>query len=209
MESYSNLSNLSFSLFTWERDTSFDDSVFRIVCSVEKGLEKAIGDQRSARRMRNEARERERVREKKRVHVELRWTSACATTVFCVAPLFFFERNIVPSLTNVSSKHPSRDFQDVSPPPPHPPLCFFNIVITDFDFLNFSNLLKNCIIRIIRGKVSPRESFEERKVGSFPVVVTPSDRLFNISGRNQPYKSVALAGWPSHRPRRPRYITDG
>lgn len=107
---------------------------------------------------------------------------------------FFFERNIVPSLTNVSSKHPSRDFQDVSPPPPHPPLCFFNIVITDFDFLNFSNLLKNCIIRIIRGKVSPRESFEERKVGSFPVVVTPSDRLFNISGRNQPYRSVALAG---------------
>ena len=42
------------------------------MCSVEKGLEKAIGDQHSARRMRNEARERKREREKKRVHVELR-----------------------------------------------------------------------------------------------------------------------------------------
>lgn len=81
---------------------------------------------------------------------------------------FFFERNIVPSLTNVSSKHPSRDFQDVSPPPPHPPLCFFNIVITDFDFLNFSNLFEKLYYSYYSWKNLAPRIFRRKKGRFFP-----------------------------------------
>lgn len=82
-----------------------------------------------------------------------------------------------------------------------------NRLTFDFDVFRFEFFRK--IVLLV-------EKFHEKlsrnfrgKIVVFSFAATPSDRLFDTSGRNHPYRSVALAGWPSRRPGRPRYITDG